>query len=37
MKHQKENFGIRYNVSSAKKRILELDTTYQAQKRGFWS
>ena len=35
MKHQNEDFRVRYNVSSAKKRNFELDTTYQAQKRGF--
>jgi len=36
MKHQNEDFRVRYNVSSAKKRNFELDTTYQAQKRGIW-
>ena len=36
MKHQNEDFRVRYNVSSAKKRNFELDTTYQAQKRGFF-
>ena len=35
IKHKKEEFGVRYDVSSTKKGILELDTTYQAQKRGF--
>ena len=35
IKHKKRNFGVRYDVSSAKKGILELDTTYQAPKRGF--
>ena len=35
IKHKKEDFGVRYNVSSAKKRILELDTTYQALKKEF--
>ena len=32
---KKGNFHVTYNVSSTKKRNLGLDTTYQAQKRGF--
>ena len=36
IKHKKEDFGVRYNVSSTKKRNLGLDTTYQALKRGIW-
>ena len=34
---QKVKFGVRYNVSSTKKGILELDTMYQALKREIWS
>ena len=37
MKHQNEEIRVTYNVSSTKKRNLELDTTYQAPKRGFGS
>ena len=36
IKHKKEEFGVRYDVSSTKKRILGLDTTYQALKKEFW-
>ena len=36
MKHQNEDFRVRYNVSSTKKRNLGLDTTYQALKREFF-
>ena len=35
MEHQNEEIRVTYNVSSAKKRNLELDTMYQALKRGF--
>ena len=35
MKHQNEEIRVTYNVSSTKKRILGLDTTYQAQKEDF--
>jgi|GEM_PF-1707772 len=34
---KKGNFHATYNVSSAKKGILGLDTTYQALKKEFWS
>ena len=34
---KKEDFRVRYNVSSIKRGILELDTTYQAQKSEIWS
>jgi len=34
---KKGNFHATYNVSSTKKGILGLDTTYQALKKEFWS
>jgi len=35
IKHKKVKFGVRYDVSSIKKRILELDTMYQAPNEDF--